>query len=286
MKQNQITWLIIGTIMTVIIFIIAQQFVFSTASAEQLSQQEAERQVNERFQGKITEVRETNSHYEFEIELKTGVYRVLVEKENGYIDRVIREEIYEGEQQENEEVEEEQSPEESDPGALQEDNDEEIEEEPQEDEEANEDEPTILSYEEMTTIALNEQSGEVTYLELVESEQPYYEITVEDDEMIYEMMIDAYEGSVLSLESERKTPETVVTEEEAIEIGLSEIEGDVLEIDLREVDGGLYYFITIAINEEEQATAQINAFSGEIHSVAFDEREIEEEDEEEEEEEE
>ncbi|GEN45354.1 PepSY domain-containing protein [Alkalibacillus haloalkaliphilus] len=279
MKRRQVVWLVGGFVLTIFIFVIAQQFIFSPASAEQLSREEAEQHVNERFAGEIKGIRETASHYEFEVELKTGVYRVAVEKQRGHVEQLTREEAYEYEDevelQPETEVDENQS-EEVEENEITEEMDEPTEE----------DEPTILSYDEITSIALNEQEGNVTELNLIDEDEPYYQLIIEDDEMVYEMMIDAYEGTVVSLQSEAKTPDTVVSEEEAVEIVLSEIEGDVTYVELREIEGSLYYFMTVILNEEEQAIAQVNAFSGEIHSVAWEEREEENDGEENEEEEE
>ncbi|MDQ0350402.1 putative membrane protein YkoI [Alkalibacillus filiformis] len=278
MKRRQVAWLVGGFILTIFIFVIAQQFIFSPASAEQLSREKAEQHVSERFDGEIKGVHETTSHYEFEVELKTGVYRVSVEKQRGHVEQLTREEAYEYEEEVNEETEVEEN--QSEEAQEDEESTEEIEEP------ADEEEPTILSYDQVTSIALNEQEGNITELNLMDEDEPYYQLIIEDEEMVYEMMIDAYEGTVISLQSEAKTPDTVVSEEEAVEIVLSEIEGDVTGVDLREVEGSLYYFMTVVLNEEEQAIAQVNAFSGEIHSVAWEEREEENDDDESEEEEE
>ncbi|MDV2582332.1 PepSY domain-containing protein [Alkalibacillus haloalkaliphilus] len=280
MKRRQVVWLVGGLVLTIFIFVIAQQFIFSPASAEQLSRDEAEQHVSERFAGEIKGIRETASHYEFEVELKTGVYRVSVEKQRGHVEQLTREEAYEYE----DEVESEPETEVDESQSEVVDEDEEITEEVEEP--AEEEEPTILSYDEITSIALSEQEGNITELNLIDEDEFYFQLIIEDDEMVYEMVIDAYEGTVISLQSEAKTPDTVVSEEEAVEIVLSEIEGDVTYVELREIEGSLYYFMTVVMNEEEQAIAQVNAFSGEIHSVAWEEREEENDSEENEEEEE
>jgi len=68
-------------------------------------------------------------------------------------------------------------------------------------------------------------------------------------------------------------PETPkqITEKEAIAIALEQLNGEVDDVELEQSGGSIYYLIEIEREgEEAEATVQINAISGEVKSVIWD----------------
>ncbi|WP_188205612.1 PepSY domain-containing protein [Alkalibacillus aidingensis] len=277
MRRKQLAWILGGGLLTAFVFFLAQPYLFNTASAEELSVGEAEQRVLDRFQGEVLDIEDRLDHYQVELELTTGIYQITVNKERGSIENVQQTEVYEADNEPVEEHEEPDVPEEMEGDESIEDetgHDEPVENDEDEPEEPSP-EPTLLTHDEIIDIGLTQQEGTIQMLEFVEEEEPYYELIIEGEEASTYMMIDAYSGSILSLEREEKTPETVVTEEEAIEIALNEVEGELEQVAIREVDGILYYVVELIV-DDEQVLLQINAFSGQIQSVTWEERQAEE----------
>ncbi|MBM4760784.1 PepSY domain-containing protein [Bacillus sp. B15-48] len=73
--------------------------------------------------------------------------------------------------------------------------------------------------------------------------------------------------------AEEPTAEQVrtISEKEAVAIALKEINGEVDDIDLESSGGIIYYLIEIERDEDdEEATVQVNAISGEVMSIMWD----------------
>jgi uncharacterized membrane protein YkoI len=64
-------------------------------------------------------------------------------------------------------------------------------------------------------------------------------------------------------------PATIITEKEAASIALSRVNGEIDEIEL-EVSGGISYYLVELETDEDDATIQINAISGEVMSITWD----------------
>nr|WP_285867260.1 PepSY domain-containing protein [Mesobacillus maritimus] len=77
-------------------------------------------------------------------------------------------------------------------------------------------------------------------------------------------------------ESSGKKPEApkLLSEKEAIAIALKEINGEVEEVELQTSDGITYYLIEVereVNDEDEEATIKINAVTGEVKSIFWEE---------------
>ena len=58
MNKEKLIWMIGGSIITIVIFILAQQFMFGTASAEQLTVEEAKNVVLSTYDGEVSDVKD------------------------------------------------------------------------------------------------------------------------------------------------------------------------------------------------------------------------------------
>lgn len=71
-------------------------------------------------------------------------------------------------------------------------------------------------------------------------------------------------------QQEEEEPPKNITSEEAIQIALDTVYGEVDDVDLEDEDGQLYYFIEIETGDDLEAEIQIHAISGEVISIEWD----------------
>lgn len=98
-----------------------------------------------------------------------------------------------------------------------------------------------------------------------------YSITLltKTEEIKVEMNADSGEIKSEDISSIEKTKQPVkLTEEQAEKIALAEVKGKIEDIDLEEEDGSVFYEVEIEAGQQE-ATIQIDAFTGEILSVVI-----------------
>lgn len=165
-----------------------------------------------------------------------------------------------------------------------------------------------LTPDEVTGLIQSQYPGMITKLELVQdNKQATYHIEIENDDVTYDLQLDAYSGAIRKL-IEKRTPKVgtnetedetiIVTEKDdqieniqedmpidetkkpdvkktaidpqrAIEIALDEFPGKVEDIELEDDDGRLIYEIEIEAGEKE-AEFEIDAMTGEIIVIKID----------------
>ncbi|BFH66750.1 hypothetical protein J27TS7_39350 [Paenibacillus dendritiformis] len=138
--------------------------------------------------------------------------------------------------------------------------------------------------------------------EVVEvSELPHgYRVTMELDTGTYEVRIDRNKGKIAGMTrtkaapdpeakppavepdqqkppasqkpepKPKRKPQKRLTEDEAAAIALKTVDGKVDDIDLIHSDGVAYYLVEIDREDGEDGTVQINAITGEVKSVTWD----------------
>lgn len=112
-------------------------------------------------------------------------------------------------------------------------------------------------------------------IESVALKDTYYEVKVESKNIIKSLKIDIYTGEILSETETKKevnepsSVETVISEQQAIQIALKQLNGEFDSIEYEETEEGGYYLIEIE-TENEEAEFQIHAVTGEVMSVAWD----------------
>lgn len=119
-----------------------------------------------------------------------------------------------------------------------------------------------------------------------------YTFTLERKQGVYEVVLNSKNGNILSVkrvaaaevekpqEESRATekPEQVIkeepvkrlTEEQAIQIALQEVSGQIDDVELKSVDGTSYYFVEVETNDDQEAYVQIHAITGEVKSLTWD----------------
>lgn len=103
-----------------------------------------------------------------------------------------------------------------------------------------------------------------------------YQIIVENERRIKNLIIDGYTGAILSetdTVKEADTPieeETVLSQHQAIQIALKELKGEVDSVDYKETADGGYYEIEIE-SDKDEAVILIHGVTGEVLSVERDE---------------
>jgi len=159
-----------------------------------------------------------------------------------------------------------------------------------------------LSREEVSNMVTDLYPGEITKLQLADN--AVYEVTVQTEANAYQLNVDSQSGEVLALtetkssgsnpsavdqndqnqeEIERGNQEqedtnrnengsdqnALLSQDELNEIALNEFPGTITETELDEDDDRLIYEMEI-INNEEEATIEIDAYTGEIVMLEID----------------
>lgn len=155
-----------------------------------------------------------------------------------------------------------------------------------------------MTKEEAQKLVLEKYSGEVKNV-VMENNQ--YTVDLERDTGTYKVEIDAISGEILSLirigKKAEQSPESpanpntedkepaekpksapthheelpkTLTENEAILIATGQVAGEVDDVELESINGISFYFIEIETKDGEEATIQINAITGEVKSITWD----------------
>ncbi|WP_181150884.1 PepSY domain-containing protein [Paenibacillus sp. PCH8] len=147
-------------------------------------------------------------------------------------------------------------------------------------------EKTLWSREQIKTALLKQQTDDqLVSLELVEQQgSPVYTAVVKaKDNSREELTIDPYSGETISsktiaaptTEPTKEDPKPqFLSEKQAKQKALAEVSGEVDDIELRGTNSGNpYYLVEIDLADGREAIVQVNAISGAIRSVTWDEDE-------------
>ncbi|MDT9721737.1 PepSY domain-containing protein [Paenibacillus sp. ClWae2A] len=145
-------------------------------------------------------------------------------------------------------------------------------------------EKTLWSREQIKTALLKQQTdNQLVSLELVEQQgSPVYTAVVKaKDNSREELTIDPYTGETISskviaaptTEPTKDDPKPqFLSEKQAKQKALAEVPGEVDDIELRGTNSGNpYYLVEIDLEDGREAIVQVNAISGAIRSVTWDE---------------
>ncbi|KOS66330.1 hypothetical protein AEA09_16390 [Lysinibacillus contaminans] len=111
-------------------------------------------------------------------------------------------------------------------------------------------------------------------IESVTLKDTYYDVKVESENIIKSLKIDLYTGEVLSetetiKEADKPSNvEAVISEQQAIQIALQELKGEVDSVDYEETTDGGYYLVEIE-SDNNEAIFQIHGVSGKVLSVTL-----------------
>lgn len=124
--------------------------------------------------------------------------------------------------------------------------------------------------------------GEIQEVNLKEQ---VYNVSIKTETGSYDIMIDRNSSKILNILQtqvvelknkdplkEKVTAHTIITKEEARTIALEKVKGNVEDIDFEEEDDGpSYYTVEVERTDGMEATIQINAITGEIITISWDE---------------
>ena len=147
-----------------------------------------------------------------------------------------------------------------------------------------------LNESEIRDQVLDQYGGEIRE---VKSLREGYQVTLEAERGVYELLLDGAGEArrILRLEA-FEPPEPVpnpgeepgqpegpggeepsplpLTEDEAVKVALGQVFGKVEDVELRSNDNGIYYLIEIETPEGREAVIQVNAITGTVMSVIWD----------------
>ncbi|AJD90768.1 hypothetical protein JMA_14510 [Jeotgalibacillus malaysiensis] len=242
MKKQRIIWMTGGALLAIVLFVIVQQFMTTGTSAAPMTEGEAVQLISEQYPDSTPElIEENDSTFLFNLTNDYGTYELEIDRENksvAYLNSITLNE----------------SAGEGDSGAV----------EP--------DQPSAeeLTEEEIVAIAQENSNGEFVSVTPIENNQ--FEVIFEEEERMLTVTVDANTGASQVTGEEAKNteePARILSEQEAINIALGVVAGEVDDVDL-EQENGVPYFLVEIETEEDDATVQINAISGEIMSTVWD----------------
>lgn len=207
----------------------------------ELTAQAAEQAVLAQYPGKIEQIKLENGRYELQLRSESGLYQVALDASSGTIDSIRQIEAA-----------------------------------------AKSESKTLQSREQVKSKLQSLIEGKIDRLELIqqEGEQVYQAVIKLKDGVTKEYILDPYTGEMISSRDiQTPLPEDdkmarLLTEAEASKRALAKVPGLVDDVDLRGTDSGIpYYLIEIDLKDGREATVEVNAISGAIRSVTWDDDE-------------
>ena len=244
-------WISIGAgmVVLVILFIlIGKVFTPGSSSASELTEQEAKEIAQQCYTGTVKGISQKADQYIIELERETGIYELQINTNTGEISSLKR--VKEANQTKDDKISETLP------------------------------KVEILSEEQIKELALKQVNGNIDSLQLVkEGDQPVYVVIVSDQSEKNKLSLDAYTGDVLKKESSAvEAAPKRLTKDQAMNVALKEVPGTVEEIETKSMNGIVYYLVEIEANDGREATVEINAITGKINTLTWDDDQEDEDD--------
>jgi uncharacterized membrane protein YkoI len=237
-------WILFGggmIVLAIAVILIVQVLKPTFSTASELTEKEARVVAEQRYSGTVTDIRQNEEQFVIELERETGKYELQINAKTGEVSSLKR-----IEQKDDSQGTVGESP-----------------------------ETEVLDKEKIKEIALKHATGEIKSLEqMKEGEKTVYQVTVQDKNSKTTFSIDAHTGEILKKETNpiKEKPKRI-TEEEAISLALQQVPGMVDDIDTETINGIVYFLIEIESNDGREATVEINAITGDINSLTWDDQE-------------
>lgn len=71
--------------------------------------------------------------------------------------------------------------------------------------------------------------------------------------------------------NQAEEPPKKLSENEAVQIALAQIQGEIEDVEIRNINGAAYYFVEIESGDDREGIVQIHAITGEVKSITWDE---------------
>lgn len=135
--------------------------------------------------------------------------------------------------------------------------------------------PKLLSEQEVKDMIGEKYHNDVEGLTLnEEGETPTYEVEVAKNQTLLKVIVNAQTGEVMKEEEQpSSTKNTLITREEAIEIALGQLYGEVEYVKFIDNEDGGYYLVEIEQDRDDddiEAVFQIHAITGKIMTIEWD----------------
>lgn len=259
MKFKNILQIVIGAVLFIVLAFVSWKVFMDPISSEALTVEEAEKVATERFNGDVEDSKLNNDQYEITLKLDTGIYQINVASDSGEVLDVKR---IKKEKPKKELAKEEikEIIEQKQIGEI-----EDIHE--KEDNKKKLYEAIVKNEQEKVYLTLDGETGEILEQEEEKLQTADKENTSESTEPDNSSNKEE-EKPEQSGESEEKSQN--LTTEEAVQIALDTVYGEVDDIDLEDEDGQQYYFIEIETDDDQEAEIQIHAITGEVISIEWD----------------
>lgn len=229
-------WIMLSIFLIVFLLYISwQKFGPTEASPEFISKQEAQKLVQDRYQGTVIQLRLTDQQYDIELEKNDNLYKIKLDAVSGKVLAFTKKGT--------------KSP---PPVQLP---------------------VTLLSEDEIKKIILAAVNGTITSFEKINSEgKTIYKALVNEGNKQTTLTIDACTGKILSSTTTTtiNNPTKRLTEAEAGEIAKEQVNGSVDQIWLETTGEQTYYLVQIKTNDDREAIVQIHAITGNVVSVTWD----------------
>jgi uncharacterized membrane protein YkoI len=240
MKKKVWIWIGSGAVLLIILLLLVTQIakpIFSTAT--DLTEQEAQDVAEQRYSGTVKHIQQVANEFVIEIERDTGLYELKISSKTGEVSSLKR--IKET-----------------------------VDSKPTEEETT---EPTILLEEEIKTLVLQNANGKIHSIsKLTEGERPIYQVEVREANIKKTLSIDAITGEILKTETvDIAASPKELTEQDAKALALEKVAGIVEDVDIETINGIAYYFVEVETTDGREATIEINAITGEVNSLTWDE---------------
>lgn len=224
-------------------------------SAEPITAAEAQELVQDIYKGEIVEIKEEGNVYAINIQLDTGIYEIKIDRKSGNVDSMTRI------SKDTPVTDDKEKPTDND-------NPTDKPEQPEKE----------LTLDEVKEILIQQQKIDIKKVEKkIENNKLVYRAVVQQGNKEINYTVDAITGEIINTTTKEVTqpkpepkPKKRITTEEAKAIALKAVNGVIDDVELEEDDGMNYYLIEIERNDDEEATVQIDAITGEVISIVWD----------------
>ncbi|MEK3887847.1 PepSY domain-containing protein [Bacillus sp. FSL K6-3431] len=241
MKKKGLRRVALGVGGIILLAIIVWQLWGLSPSAKPLSEADAKKIATERYSGEIVDITLVKDVYRVIFKLEDKTYDLRIDRSTGDVIEIIRT------------ISDEELKKEKQEASVKE-----------------------ISEAEIKKIIEKQKKGKIKKLDRREDkDQVFYDAVLEDSEKKTVMILNALTGEVVDTKEKKLTPAkevtTKLTEAEAVKIALETVSGTVDDIDFENEDGLFYYLIEIEQNDEREAEIQINAMTGKVMNISWDE---------------
>ncbi|MCL6570906.1 MAG: PepSY domain-containing protein [Bacillus sp. (in: Bacteria)] len=235
MKKKWLWMLLCCLLVVIVVYISWQKFGNIKASADILSKQEAQKLVQDRYQGTVKQIKLVGGHYLIELEKDDYLYTIKLDTLSGKVLSVTKTEAT-------------KSPPLNQPPVK------------------------TLSEDELKKIILAVVKGTINTFEKIGSnEKTIYKAVVKVDNTQTTLTVDAVTGKILSSTTTTNTePSKSLTEAEVKEIAKEQVIGDVDHIWMETKGETTYYLVEIKTQDGSEAIVQIHAITRNVMSVTWD----------------